>query len=87
LRQILGPKNSGPNAPFFFNQVLHRLAKNVWWSALLAIFPFKQVVIAKKPFSPHDVNDVNSVILCAIKNANWWNDKLAILCAFEFGGH
>jgi hypothetical protein len=54
---------------------------------LLAIFPFKQVVIAKMPFFPHDVNDVNSVILCAIKNANWWNDKLAILSAFEFGGH
>jgi hypothetical protein len=50
----------------------------------LAIFPFKQVVISKKPFSPHDVN---SIVLLAIKNPHWWNDKLAMLCAFEFGWH
>lgn len=54
---------------------------------LLACFPFKQVVIPKKPLSPHDINDVNSIVLCAIKNANWWNDKLAILSAFELGWH
>jgi hypothetical protein len=53
----------------------------------LAHISFKQVVIPKKPFSPHDVNDVNNLILCAIEDTNWWNDKLAILCAFEFGGH
>ena len=44
---------------------------------------FKQVVVSKKSFSPHHVNDVNNLILCAIENPNWWNDKLAILSAFE----
>lgn len=53
----------------------------------LAHISFKQVVIPKKPFTPHDVDDVNNLILCAIEDTNGRNDKLAILCAFEFGGH
>ena len=48
---------------------------------------FQQVVIPKKSFSPHDVHDVNNLTLCAIEDTNWWNDKLAILGAFELGGH
>ena len=63
----------------------HRPA--ICWLGLLAHFSFKQVVIPKKPFSPHDVNNVNSIIPCAIENTNWWNGKLAILCVFELGGH
>ena len=48
---------------------------------------FQQVVIPKKSFSPHDVDDVNNLTLCAIEDTNWWNDLLAIRCAFELGGH
>ena len=52
--------------------------------AALAYGSFEQVVTPKKPFSAHDVNDVNNLILCTIEDTNWGNDKLAILCAFEF---
>ena len=44
---------------------------------------FQQVVIPKKSFSPHDVDDVNNLTLCAIEDTNWWNDKLAIPSAPE----
>jgi len=55
------------------------------------------IVIPKQPFSPQDANDVNNLILCAIENTSWWNEKLAILTrpwqrdahgrrAFFFGG-
>ena len=52
--------------------------------AALAYVSFEQVVTPKKPFSPHDVNDINHFILCAIEDTSWGNNKLSILCAFEF---
>ncbi len=46
-----------------------------------------QIYIPEKPFSAHDVNDVHNIRLCTIENANGRNDKLAILRAFDLGGH
>ncbi len=55
--------------------------------AHLAHISFQQVVIPETSFSPHDIHDVNNLTLCAIEDTNWWNDKLAILRAFELGRH